>query len=135
MATKVLDSWSVLAFLEDHPVAAKVEALLIKASQGKAKLLLSAVSWGEIYSSIAGVGGREAADSRVAELATLPIEVVAVAEDLDLARRAAWLRASKGVAFSKCFAAALAQARNVELVTGDPELLKLKGEVKMEWLE
>jgi len=46
MATKVLDSWALIAFFEDEPAAERVERLLVKAEAGTHDLLLCVVNWG-----------------------------------------------------------------------------------------
>ena len=46
MATKILDSWALIAFLEDEPAADAVEKLLQQAADERHKLLLSVVNWG-----------------------------------------------------------------------------------------
>jgi len=134
MATKVLDSWALLAFLHDEPAAAEVEKLLLKAAQERHKLLLCVVNWGEIYYSVARAEGEAVAEQKAADLATLAIELVPVEDDLKLVREAAKLKATKKMAYADCFAAALARTRNAELVTGDPEFKEVEGEVKIAWL-
>jgi ribonuclease VapC len=123
-----------MAFLRDEPAAAEVEKLLVKAAEDKLKLLLCAVNWGEIYYSIARAEGLAVATQRVADLATLAIEIVPVGEDLRLVREAARLKAVKKMAYADCFAPALAKIRNAEVVTGDPEFKEVEGEVKICWL-
>ncbi len=49
MATKVLDSWALIAFFEDEPAAEAVEKILEQATAEKHKLLMSVVNWGEVY--------------------------------------------------------------------------------------
>jgi ribonuclease VapC len=134
MATKVLDSWALMAFLHDEPAAEEVEKLLVKAAEDKHKLLLCVVNWGEIYYSIARAEGEAVAEQKAADLATLAIELVPVTEDLQLVREAAKLKAAKKLAYADCFAAALAKLRGVEVVTGDPEFKEVEGEVKVAWL-
>ena len=134
MATKVLDSWALMAFLQGEPAAQEVEKLLRKAAEDKHKLLLCVVNWGEIYYSIARTEGEAVAQQKAADLATLAIELVPVSDDLELVREAARLKASKKMAYADCFAAALAKLRKVEVVTGDPEFKKVEGEVKVAWL-
>jgi ribonuclease VapC len=134
MATKVLDSWALMAFLHDEPAAAEVEKLLLKAAEEKHKLLLCVVNWGEIYYSVARAEGEAVAEQKAADLATLAIELVPVEDDLKLVREAAKLKATKKMAYADCFAAALARTRNAELVTGDPEFKEVEGEVKIAWL-
>ena len=61
MAVKVLDSWAIMAFFEDAPAAEAVERLLQQAVEGKHRLLLSAVNWGEIYYATMRAVSQEAA--------------------------------------------------------------------------
>ena len=134
MATKVLDSWALMAYLQDEPAAEEVEKLLLQAAQDKHKLLLCVVNWGEIYYSIARTEGEAVAEQKAADIATLAIEVIPVSDDLQLVRAAAKLKASKKMAYADCFAAALAKLRGVEVVTGDPEFKEVEGEFKVAWL-
>jgi len=126
MATKVLDSWALMAFLQDAPAAAEVERLMLQAADEKHKLLLCVVNWGEIYYSVARAEGEAVAEQNEADLATLAIDLVPVDDDLKLAREAAKLKATKRMAYADCFAAALAKTRNAELVTGDPEFKEVE---------
>jgi ribonuclease VapC len=134
MAVKVLDSWAIMAFFEDAPAAEAVERLLQQAVEGKHRLLLSAVNWGEIYYATMRAVSHEAAEQKAQEIASLPIEIVGVGEDLALARQAAIFKATKRMSYADCFAAALAKEKKAELVTGDPEFKEVEGEVKVAWL-
>jgi len=134
MALKVLDSWAIMAFFEDEPAAEAVERLLQQAVEGKHRLLLSALNWGEIYYATMRAVSKEAAEQKAQEIASLPIEIVAVGEDLALARQAAIFKATKRMSYADCFAAALAKEKKAELVTGDPEFKEVEGEVKIAWL-
>jgi len=134
MATKVLDSWALIAFFEDEPAAAQVERLLQQAAEGKHKLLLCAVNWGEIYYSAMRKVSQEAAEQKAREIAMLPIEIVAVGDDLALARQAAIFKATKTMSYADSFAAALAKLKKAELLTGDPEFREVEGEVGIAWL-
>src|SRR5438046_1030869 len=99
MATKVLDSWALIAFFEDEPAAEEVEKLLLQAADEKHRLLLSVVSWGEIYYNTMREVSQEAADQKALEIASLPIDIVSVGEDLTLARQAAIFKATKKMAY------------------------------------
>ena len=134
MATKVLDSWALIAFFEDEPAADEVEKLLQQAADEKHKLLLSVVNWGEIYYNTMREVSQEAAEQKAQEIASLPIDIVGVADDLTLARQAAIFKATKKMAYADCFAAALAKIKSVELVTGDPEFKEVEKEIKVNWL-
>ena len=135
MATKVLDSWALIAFFEDEPAAEAVEKLLAQAAAEKHKLLLSVVNWGEIYYNTMREVSQEAAEQQARDIAALPIDIVGVDDDLQLVREAAKLKATKKMAYADCFAAALARLRNVELVTGDPEFKEVEKEIKINWLK
>ena len=135
MAIKVLDSWALIAFFEDEPAADDVEKLLHQASEGKHKLLLSVVNWGEIFYSTMRAVSRQAAEEKAGEIAALPIEIVGLGDDLTLTRQAAIYKASRKMSYADCFAAALAKSRNAELVTGDPEFNAVEKEIKIGWLK
>jgi ribonuclease VapC len=134
MAAKVLDSWALLAFFEDEPAAEAVEKLLAQAVAGRHKIYLSVINWGELYYNTMREVSQVAADQTVRELAALPIEIVAVSDDLAIVRQAAIYKATHKIAYADCFAAALAKAKNAELVTGNPEFKELEKEIKIAWL-
>ena len=135
MATKVLDSWALLAFFEDEPAAEEVEKLLAEADHGTHTLLLSVVNWGEVYYSTMRKVSQKAAEQKATEIAVLPIELVPVEADLHLARQAAIYKASGKLAYADAFAAALAKLRNAELVTGDHDFKAVEGEIRIGWLK
>jgi len=135
MATKVLDSWALLAFFEDEPAAEEVEKVLLDAERGRHKLLLCVINWGEIYYSVMRRISQEAAEEKALEISGMPIEIVPVESDLVLARQAAIYKATKKMSYADCFAAALAKIKKTELVTGDPEFKQVENEIKIGWLK
>jgi len=134
MATKILDSWALIAFLEDEPAADEVEKLLQQAADERHKLLLSVVNWGEVYYNTMREVSQEAAEQKVQEIASLPIDLVGVGDDLALVRQTAIFKATHKMAYADCFAAALAKLKNADLVTGDPEFKAVEKEIKIAWL-
>lgn len=134
MGTAVMDSWALMALLNDEPEAPEVERLLAKAAEKEQKFLLCAVNWGEIYYSVARAEGEAAADRQAGLLTQLPIEIVGVAADLQLVREAARLKAAHPMSYADCFAAALAKVTDAELVTGDPEFKRVSKEIRIHWL-
>jgi len=131
-AIKVLDSYAILAFLEDEPSAGRVRELLLRAEEGKAQLAVTVVNLGEVWYAIAKVDSQDTADRMTQEIQGMAIEVVDV--DWTLARAAAALKAKGGASYADCFAAALAKLRKGEVITGDPEFKRLEREVKVAWL-
>jgi len=136
MATKVLDSWALMAFFEDEPAAEEVENLLARADAGRDKLLLCVVNWGEVYYNVMRKISAETAEQKVREISGLSIEIVPVDDkNLELVRQAAIYKATKRMSYADCFAAALAKIRKAELVTGDPEFKQVEDEIKIGWLK
>jgi ribonuclease VapC len=135
MAAKVLDSWALIAFFEDEPAADDVEKLLQQATEGKQKLLMSVVNWGEVFYNTMRAVSQEAAEQKAQEIAALPIDVIGVSDDLTLAKEAAIFKAMHKMSYADCFAAALAKQKNAELVTGDREFKAVEKEIQIGWLK
>lgn len=133
MATKVLDSWALIAFFEDEPAAEAVEKILEQAAAEKHKLLISVVNWGEVYYNTMREVSETAAEQKLKEIAAMPIEVVGV--DQHLAKQAAHYKALHRMSYADCFGAALAKIKNAEFVTGDPEFKEVEKEIKINWLK
>lgn len=129
---KVLDSYSVIAYLENEPGAEKVSDLIKQARDKDRLLLLSVVNWGEVYYIARRAEGQEAADRAMQSLDTLPIELVDV--DRDLARIAAEFKSTRKMSYADCFAAALAKSKKADLVTGDKEFKEIESDIKIHWL-
>ena len=134
MATKVLDSWALMALFNDEPAAAAVEKLLIKAGTGSLELLMTVINWGEIYYSIMRGASQDLAEQHAREIHAMPIELVPIEKDLALVRQAAIFKAAKKLAYADAFAAGLAKIRNAELVTGDRDFKAVEDEIKIAWL-
>jgi hypothetical protein len=78
---------------------------------------------------------QSAAEQQARAIATLPIDIVGVGDDLSLARQAAIYKATHKMSYADCFADALAKFKNVEFVTVDPEFKALEKEIKINWLK
>jgi uncharacterized protein with PIN domain len=124
----VLDTDSVLAFLEDKPGAATVEDLLWKAAQAQQQLHMSVVSWAALVAGMSKSRGEKIARDKVKQLEQLPIDLVDV--DAATADSAAILCANHDLPLARCFELALAQHRRATLVTTEKNLSRL-GEVKV----
>ncbi len=133
MATKVLDSWALIALFNEESAAEDVEKLLHAATAGRHTLLMHVINWGEIYYTTMRRGGESAAKSVAADIDQMPINIVESA-NFELVRRAAAFKATKKLSYADCFAAALAKLRRAEFVTGDPEFKTMEGELKISWL-
>jgi len=129
----VLDSFAVMAYLQNEPGHERVTGLLEAAANNECALYLSVVNLGEIAYHAERAGGLSRAAETMRILDELPVSMVSV--DRELALAAAHLKAQYPMAYADCFAAALSQIRNAPLVTGDPEFRKLSdGLLHVEWL-
>jgi predicted nucleic acid-binding protein len=133
MKTYVFDASALFAFLRDRPGASKVEELLTEARRGRAKVLMSAVNYGEVYGRILRDSGPEQALSAVHAVSPLPIEV------LDATRprafQAADIKAKYKLYYVDSFAAALALEHKATLVTSDSDFRKLGHAFPVVWLK
>jgi predicted nucleic acid-binding protein len=133
MATKVMDSWALMALFNNEPSADEVEKIFQHAVASRHRLLMSVVNWGEIYYAVMRGASRAMADQKAREIASMPLEIVPA--DLALTHQAALFKAAHKMSYADCFAAALAKAKNCELVTGDPEFKEVEKEIKINWLK
>lgn len=129
---RVLDSWAMLAFFQNEPAADQVEKIINEAHAAGADLMMSVVNVGELWYTIARTHSAKQADSIIAELRTLKIDFIDA--DWELTQQAAAFKAKGKIAYADCFAAAVARKFKADLVTGDPELKQVEGEVKVLWV-
>lgn len=127
-----MDSYGVIAFLENEPGADKVAELIKSARDKDRPLLLSVVNWGEVYYIVHRAAGKEAAARTMRTIDTLPIQVIEA--DRTLTQIAAEFKSSGKMSYADCFAAALAKARKAELITGDQEFKAVEDEIEILWL-
>ncbi|MHB1528945.1 MAG: PIN domain-containing protein [Acidiferrobacteraceae bacterium] len=128
----VLDSWAVLAYLEDERAGPQVGEIIATAHERDVSLLMTTVNAGEVWCIVAREVSDAAAERAIADLNQLGIEFVDA--DWALARVAAGFKARHRMSYADCFAAALARDRKAELVTGDPEFRQIEGDVRIAWL-
>jgi len=128
----VLDTWAVIAYLEDEPSGEQVEDLIATAHEEQIPIYMSVVNVGEIWYTIAREVSEEEADASVKLLRDLRIQF----EDADwtLTQEAARFKSLNKMSYADCYAAALAKFKKADLVTGDREFKPLDGEIKISWL-
>jgi predicted nucleic acid-binding protein len=129
----VLDSWAVMAYLEDESTAEKVAEIIADAHEEKIPLLMTVVNAGEVWYILAREVSVSEADASVRQLRQLGIEFINA--DWDLAREAGGFKAKHKMSFADCFAAALAKQRKAHLVTGDQEFKQVEADVIINWLK
>jgi ribonuclease VapC len=129
----VLDSFALLAHLEDEERGVKVTEILKNAQQAENIILyVSVVNLGEVYYITMRERGEVKAEEVLALIKMLPIQIINV--DLDLTLKASRLKSKYPVAYADCFAAALATEKNAKVITGDPEFNEMEEEIRIEWI-
>jgi predicted nucleic acid-binding protein len=131
-ASKVVDSWALLAWLRDEKPAAHVRNVLQQAEAGDIQLMMSWINAGEVYYMLARKHSATVAEEFLTRLPSLPIRLVKPDERAIIA--AARLKSLRRISYADGFAAALAQNEGAALVTGDPELKGLSDLLEIEWI-
>jgi ribonuclease VapC len=128
----VLDSWAVIAYLEDEDAAAKVADIIADAHDEQIPLLMTVVNAGEVWYIVARQTSAADADGSIKQLRDLGIEFVDA--DWGLAKDAGYFKSKNKMSFADAFAAALAKQRKAHLATGDPEFRQIEKEITISWL-
>jgi uncharacterized protein len=128
----VLDSWAVIAYLEDEAAAEKVADIIGDAHDDGIPLLMTVVNAGEVWYIVARETSAADADASIKQLRDLGIDFVEA--DWDLAKDAAHFKSRNKMSFADCFAAALARQRKAHLATGDQEFKQIESEININWL-
>lgn len=133
MKRYVLDTHSIIAYLEGEESGKGLIPILESAIEDKAELYLSVVNWGEVYYMALREGGKERAELYRSIIAKYPIEIVDADKDLTLI--AAKYKAHFKMSYTDAFAAGLAEANKASLVTGDKEFKQIEEKIKIVWLQ
>jgi ribonuclease VapC len=128
----VLDSFALLAFLQDEPPASRIEKLLESAGKQKYRLFLSLINLGELLYITERRGGVARAQDTLALIYQLPIEIVPADEQTVFA--AAHIKANHSISYADAFAVAIAMREEATILTGDPEFRSVETFVHIEWL-
>jgi ribonuclease VapC len=128
----VLDSWSIIAYLEDESSARNIEEIIVNAHEHRISLMTSVVNAGEVWYIVARKTSPENADGAIRDIQRLGVDFVEA--DWALTKAAAVIKSKARMSYADCFAAALAKKRQAVLVTGDPEFKQVSDEVKVHWV-
>lgn len=128
----VLDSWAVLAYLGGEACGQEVADLITSAHENHIPMYMSIINAGEVWYILGREISETKADSAVTDLIGLGIEMIGV--DWPMTRIAGTFKVRFRMSYADCFAAALAQDRKSDLVTGDKEFKQVDGEVNIHWL-
>ncbi|MBI4672848.1 MAG: type II toxin-antitoxin system VapC family toxin [Chloroflexi bacterium] len=128
----VLDTWTIIAYLQDEPAAEKIVDLIADAHAQEIPLYMSVVNACEVWYILAREVSESEADSSITDLMQLGIQFQDV--NWESAKEAAKFKAKGKMSLGDCFAAGLAREQKADLVTGDPEFKQVETQIKIQWL-
>jgi len=129
----LLDSFALLAYLNDEPGKTRVQELLSLAEERKCHILMCLVNLGEVLYIADRERGLPQAQSVLALVESLPVELLDASRDLVL--DAAHIKAHHALSYADAFAVAVAMRERAIVLTGDPEFETVEDLIKVEWLE
>jgi len=129
----LLDSFALLAYLEDEPGKARVQELLSLAEAKKCRLVMCLVNLGEALYIVERERGLPLAQSVLALVESLPVELLDATRDLVL--DAAHVKAGHALSYADAFAVAAALRERATVMTGDPEFGSVEELIHVEWLD
>jgi predicted nucleic acid-binding protein len=121
-----------MALVMGESAGEEVRTLIHAAAESSRDLWMTTVNLGEVWYSAARRKSPAAADEALELVAFAGIRIAPA--DWVLTYRAAQFKSRHRLSYADAFAAALAQARGVELVTGDLEFRALETEIEIRWL-
>ncbi len=128
----LLDSFAILAWVQDEPGAGHVETLLRAAQRHRLPLLVNVVNLGEVYYRLARQHGHPFAEGVMRQIEVLPLRLYPC--DEVLAIEAAKIKADFPMAYADAFAVATALREGAAVVTGDPEFARVEHLITIDWL-
>jgi predicted nucleic acid-binding protein len=132
MKRSILDSFAVLAWIQDEPGAQTVEDLLYEAQDEAERVLLNIINLGEVYYCCARVQDISFACDIIEKIRLLPVTIYPCPNDLVL--EAAAIKAQFPISYADAFIVATAIRENARIVTGDPDFKKVKHLIEIVWL-
>ena len=133
MKTYVLDASAMIAFLLEAPGAYRVDELLKESRLRRAKVLMSAVNFGEVYGKFLAERGAPEAFMALQAVSPLPIELMDVTPRRACA--AAEVKTKHKLYYADSFAASLAIEHKATLVTSDSDFRRLGRSFPVVWVK
>jgi len=128
----VLDSWSIIAYLDDEPSGQKIADLIADANEQEIPIYMSVVNAGEVWYIIAREISEKDADDSIKQLRQLRVQLKDA--DWELTQEAARFKSQHKMPYADCFAGALAKTMKADLVTGDKEFKAIEDTVTIQWI-
>lgn len=130
--TLVLDSWAIMAYLEDEGPAEKIANMISDAHDDGVPMLMSVVNAGEVWYIIARRTNSSEADRAIHMMQDIGIKFIDA--DWPLTKIAAVYKVKGNISYADCHAAAVAKHHQATLLTGDQEFKHLENDIPITWL-
>jgi len=127
--TYVLDTSAWLTLIEDEPGADTVQRILEEARTGESIVLVSFMTFMEVYYVTLQERGPEEARQRVELMVAVP--ALRVESNMSLGLVTAELKATHRLSVADAWIAALARDRNAILVHKDPEFEQVEDKIRV----
>jgi ribonuclease VapC len=128
----VLDTWAVIAYLEDEPSGEQVEELIATAHEEQNPIYMSVINVGEVWYTVAREVSEEEANATVKMLNDLRIQFENA--DWEITQEAARFKSQIKMSYADYFAAALAKSKKADLITGDVEFKQIEKAINIQWI-
>ena len=128
----ILDSYALIAYFQQERGGDLVSEILQQAYEEKAIIYLSEINLGEVYYTSIRDWGEEKASQLLANIFSLPIELIPPNREIIL--EAARYKARGKSSYADCFVLELAISKKATILTGDPEFKNFEKEVKIKWI-
>ena len=125
----VLDTSALLAYIEDEEGAEKVESLLAQAEEERAILLVSFITYTEIFYITLRERGEETAAEHIDLLDQLPL--IRLESDPPTSIIAGRFKAQYSISLGDCWIAALAEMYEAQLIHKDPEFEAVSDQIEL----
>jgi predicted nucleic acid-binding protein len=130
----VLDTWAVIAYLEDEPSGEQIEDLIATAHEEQIPIYMSVINVGEVWYTMAREISGDEANASVSVKTLRDLRIQFENADWEITQEAARFKSQHKMSYADAFAAALAKTRKADLITGDNEFKPLDGEIKISWV-
>ena len=132
MVKIVIDSHSILSFLNKEGNYEKIGNFFKNAQANNVRLLMSSINFGEVYYIVYRKIGYMKAKELYGAITAIPVEIIN--PDIETVFLAAQIKATKKMSYADCFTAALAIKTEAANLTGDPEFKEIERKIKILWV-
>ncbi len=128
----VLDSYALLAYLENERGGGRVFAILEQAERGENQVFMSIINLGEVAYITEREQGLQRVQETLSMVQKLPLQIMPATQEIVF--HAAHIKAFHRLSYADAFAVAAANLYGGILITGDPEFKSVQSEIRIEWL-